>query len=241
MVTVFRLAFGMSPIMSTATSLFAIIPTSISGAFTHIKNKTAYLSLGIAAGIGGAVTSPVGVYLATLSAGWMIMTASALVIAYSAVTMLRKGFAMKPKAKADDFSEKPAVSEPEEERIPVTRKKLAIAVAIGLIAGVISGYAGVGGGFMIVPLMITFLGLSMKHTSGTSLIAVAILAIPACIEQGIFGNIDYMAGIGVAIGSIPGAIIGANLIKRIPERTLRLIFGGFLLISAIMLIINELL
>ena len=51
MVPIFRLAFGMSATMSTATSLFAIIPTSISGAISHVKGKTCIPALGIAAGV----------------------------------------------------------------------------------------------------------------------------------------------------------------------------------------------
>ena len=78
MVPVFRLLFDMSAIMSTATSLFAIIPTSISGAVSHIRHKTCIPSLGLAAGIGGAVTSPLGVWLATLSPAWLIMVVAAL-------------------------------------------------------------------------------------------------------------------------------------------------------------------
>ena len=80
----------------------------------------------------------------------------------------------------------------------------------------------------------------MKHASGTSLIAVTILAVPGAIEQGLLGNIDYVAGIAMAAGSIPGALIGASAIRFIPERKLRFVFGFFLLLSAIVLAINEL-
>ena len=89
MVPVFRLAFGLSPLMSTATSLFTIIPTSISGAVSHIKGKTCVPALGLAMGLGGALTSPVGVWLASLSPAWLVMLAAALIIGYSAVNMLR--------------------------------------------------------------------------------------------------------------------------------------------------------
>ena len=80
MVPIFRLAFGMSATMSTATSLFAIIPTSISGAISHVKGKTCIPALGIAAGLGGACLSPVGVWLAQLSPDWLVMLAAALII-----------------------------------------------------------------------------------------------------------------------------------------------------------------
>ena len=92
MVPIFRLAFGMSPVMSTATSLFAIIPTSISGAASHIRHKTCIVSLGVAAGLGGALTSPLGVWLAQISPAWLIMVAAALIIGWSAVKMLSKAF-----------------------------------------------------------------------------------------------------------------------------------------------------
>ena len=271
LVPIFRLAFGMSPIMSTATSLFTIIPTSVSGAVSHIRHKTCVPSLGLAAGLGGACTSPIGVWLATISPAWMVMLAAALIIGYSAVNMLRKAWKMKP-ARAGVVAPAAPAGEPPVEaaveqagdaaandgaapEVPagessvaadtgkafpkLTRKQLAIGAAIGLGAGLASGYVGVGGGFIMVPLMLSLVGISMKQASGTSLIAVMLLAIPGTIEQGLLGNIDYMAGIAVAVGSIPGAVIGARLVRLVPERTLRFIFGGFLIVAAVVLVLNE--
>lgn len=267
MVPIFRLAFGMSAVVSTATSLFAIIPTSVSGAVSHVRNKTCVPSLGIAAGLGGALTSPVGVWLAQISPDWLIMLAAALIIGWSAVKMLGKAFKMKAKPKAqvaaaaahaDEVVSAGAGEGVADARVAsgsaaastttastatpapkMTRKQLLIGAAIGLVTGVASGYVGVGGGFMMVPLMLTFAGLSMVQVSGTSLIAVMILAIPGAIEQMMLGNINYVAGIAVVVGSIPGAFVGARLVRLVPERTLRFIFGGFLLVAAILLVLNE--
>lgn len=236
MVPVFRLLFGMSAIMSTATSLFAIIPTSVSGAISHVRHKTCIPALGIAAGIGGAITSPVGVWLATLSPAWLIMVVAALIIGWSAVKMLGKAIKMKPSAPAASRASERA----DAAAFPkLSRKQLLIGVAIGLGAGVASGYVGVGGGFIMVPLMLSLVGISMRQASGTSLIAVMILAIPGVIEQALLGNINYLAGIAISIGSIPGAAIGARLVHRVPERTLRFIFGGFLIVAAALLVLNE--
>ena len=271
LVPIFRLAFGMSPIMSTATSLFTIIPTSVSGAVSHVRHKTCVPSLGLAAGLGGACTSPIGVWLATISPAWMVMLAAALIIGYSAVNMLRKAWKMKPARSAAPAQAEPAGETPVEAAVEqagdaaanddvepdvpagsseiaadtgksfprLSRKQLAIGAAIGLGAGLASGYVGVGGGFIMVPLMLSLVGISMKQASGTSLIAVMLLAIPGTIEQGLLGNIDYMAGIAVAVGSIPGAVIGARLVRLVPERTLRFIFGGFLIVAAVVLVLNE--
>ena len=295
MVPIFRLAFGMSATMSTATSLFAIIPTSISGAISHVKGKTCIPALGIAAGLGGACLSPVGVWLAQLSPDWLVMLAAALIIGYSAINMFKKAFKLRPagqpaagadaaaspstqssgapegsrtevrvasatarisgtgetladlSATGGSSSEapsltslgEPAASAPTADDSSLSRKQLLQGAAIGLVAGLASGYVGVGGGFIMVPLMLSIIGIPMRKASGTSLIAVMILAIPGVIEQGIIGNINYLAGIAVVIGTIPGAVIGAKLVTKVPERTLRLLFGCFLIVAAAMLVLNE--
>ena len=280
MVPIFRLAFGMSATMSTATSLFAIIPTSISGAISHVKGKTCIPALGIAAGLGGACLSPVGVWLAQLSPDWLVMLVAALIIGYSAINMFKKAFKIpragqpaegadaaaaagapscgsKPSSRAEarvvelsPQSDAPAAasltsladaaaSAPTADDSSLSRKQLLQGAAIGLVAGLASGYVGVGGGFIMVPLMLSIIGIPMRKASGTSLIAVMILAIPGVIEQGIIGNINYLAGIAIVIGTIPGAVIGARLVTKVPERTLRLLFGCFLIVAAVMLVLNE--
>lgn len=235
MVPIFRLAFGMSATMSTATSLFAIIPTSISGAISHVKGKTCIPALGIAAGLGGACLSPVGVWLAQLSPDWLVMLAAALIIGYSAINMFKKAFKLRPAGQPAAGVDAAASSDDS----PLSRKQLLQGAAIGLVAGLASGYVGVGGGFIMVPLMLSIIGIPMRKASGTSLIAVMILAIPGVIEQGIIGNINYLAGIAIVIGTIPGAVIGARLVTKVPERTLRLLFGCFLIVAAVMLVLNE--
>lgn len=236
MVPIFRLAFGMSATMSTATSLFAIIPTSISGAISHVKGKTCIPALGIAAGLGGACLSPVGVWLAQLSPDWLVMLAAALIIGYSAINMFKKAFKLRPAGQSAAGADAAA---PTADDFSLSRKQLLQGAAIGLVAGLASGYVGVGGGFIMVPLMLSIIGIPMRKASGTSLIAVMILAIPGVIEQGIIGNINYLAGIAIVIGTIPGAVIGARLVTKVPERTLRLLFGCFLIVAAVMLVLNE--
>ena len=241
MVPIFRLAFGMSPLASTATSLFAIIPTSISGAVAHTRAKTCVPKLGLALGAGGAVMSPMGVWLASVSPGWLVICVAAIVIGFSAFKMFKKAVKCAPTPRAgraggnaQDASAKAVPDQP-----VLSRKQYLQGACIGLIAGLASGYVGVGGGFIMVPLMLAVLDIPMSLASGTSLIAIMILAIPGVIEQGLLGNIDYLAGIAIVVGSIPGALVGARLVRVVPERQLRFIFGGFLLVAAVMLMLNE--
>lgn len=253
MVPVLRLGYGLDAFMATATSLFAIIPISLAGAITHIRARSCFPKLGLLLGIAGAITSSAGVYLGSISPSWLIILAAAIIIVYSAFTMLRKALRM-GKGGTDPATPDPATptgnkgTDPhgahEAEQTPpcafaFTRKNVALAVVIGLIAGFASGYVGVGGGFIMVPLMTAWLGIPMKRTSGTSLIAIIILAIPGVIQQAFLGHIDYLAGIMLCVGAIPGAVLGARLVPRVPERTLRFIFAGLLAVAAVLLVINE--
>ncbi|WP_418315909.1 sulfite exporter TauE/SafE family protein [Senegalimassilia anaerobia] len=241
MVPIFRLAFGMSPLASTATSLFAIIPTSISGVVAHTRAKTCVPKLGLALGVGGAVMSPMGVWLASVSPGWLVICVAAIVIGFSALKMFKKAVkcAPTPRAGRAGGSSQDASAKAVPDQPVLSRKQYLQGACIGLIAGLASGYVGVGGGFIMVPLMLAVLDIPMSLASGTSLIAIMILAIPGVIEQGLLGNIEYLAGIAIVVGSIPGALVGARLVRVVPERQLRFIFGGFLLVAAVMLMLNE--
>ena len=273
MIPLFRLVFGLSPLEATATSLFCVVPTSLSGAVQHVRNKTSLLKLGVVAGIGGALTSPLGVQLAQISPEWLVMLAAAVIIVWSAAKMFSKAVKM-PKnpaapepAPTEDLSSLPSASglaagavadaQPGEtcssaapqaiagtqaaaDRPALTRKQLAQGALIGLGAGLASGYVGVGGGFLMVPLFLSVIGTSARQASGTSLVAVMILAVPGVIQQGMLGNIAYLVGIATCVGSIPGALVGARLAARVPERTLRFAFGYFLLLAAALLMVNEL-
>lgn len=253
LVPAFKLGYAMDSLMCTATSLLTIIPTSVSGAISHIRNKTCLPKLGVAAGLGGACLSPLGVWLATLSPDWAVMGAAALIIAYSSVTMFRKALKA-PKvprgagAGAADAAAKEAAAEDRAAAIErahaeaptIGWREAGIGAAIGLFAGLASGYVGVGGGFIMVPLMMSILHVPMKLTSGTSLIAVMILAVPGTVTQALLGNINWIAGIAVACGSIPGATLGAKLIPKVPERQLRFLFAGFLVVAAVLLVVNQL-
>ena len=241
MVPIFRLAFGMSPLASTATSLFAIIPTSISGVVAHTRAKTCVPKLGLALGVGGAVMSPMGVWLASVSPGWLVICVAARVIGFSAFKMFKKAVkcAPAPRAGRAGGSSQDASAKAVPDQPVLSRKQYLQGACIGLIAGLASGYVGVGGGFIMVPLMLAVLDIPMSLASGTSLIAIMILAIPGVIEQGLLGNIEYLAGIAIVVGSIPGALVGARLVRVVPERQLRFIFGGFLLVAAVMLMLNE--
>ncbi len=245
MVPLLRLGFGLPAVVATATSMFTIIPTSLSGFIGHLRNKTCVPEIGVAAGIGGAFMSPLSALLADRSPSWLIMLAAAAAILYSSITMFTKARRAPRKSKRDAAEEaghsshagQASFSTPA--RLTVTKKQVAYAAFIGCLAGFAAGYIGLGGGFLMVPLFMSILGMQMRVCSGTSLIAIMILAVPGVIMQGYLGNISYISGIALAIGAIPGALVGSNLVKYVPERLLRFIFAFFLLFAVILLVANE--
>ncbi len=233
LVPIFKLLYGMPAINATATSLFTIIPTSLTGVVAHVRGRTCIPLLGLAAGIGGACTSPLGVWLASISPEWAIMIAAALVIGYSSITMFRKAFKLK-------HTQAPKTSTDNLEFHASAARQVLVGSGVGLFAGVVSGYVGVGGGFIMVPMFMQLLKTPMKLTSGTSLIAVMILATTGTITQALMGNVEWLAGIFISIGAIPGAAIGSKLMRRISELKLRFGFASFLLVAAALLILNQL-
>lgn len=269
MVPLFRLAFGLDPLAATATSLFSIIPTSLAGLSKHLRNGTCIPRIGLICGFAGACASPLGVLAATHSPNWAVMGGTSLVIGYSSITMLRRGIAAvraeraaaaaspskaigAERVGADATASKAAgacaggVKDAEDARssteaahVAMTTRTVAAMIVIGLIAGFMGGYVGVGGGFIMVPLFISVLGISMREASGTSLVAVCILAVPGVIEQALLGNVHVSVGLAIAVGSMPGSILGASLVRRIPESALRLLFASFLLVVAVILVLNE--
>ncbi|MDD5892748.1 MAG: sulfite exporter TauE/SafE family protein, partial [Coriobacteriaceae bacterium] len=142
MVPLLRLVFGLDAYMATATSLFAIIPTSLSGMISHLRAKTCYPKLGLALGLGGAATSSIGVYLGSISPAWAIMVVAAVIILYSAFNMLRKALRL-PSDKKEKAARAAAKADAEvqmhhieptslaEEEFALTGKKIAGGVGIG--------------------------------------------------------------------------------------------------------------
>ena len=231
MVPVFTLGLGMNAVAATGTSLFAIIPTSVSGFIGHLRQKTADWRVGLAMGLGGACASPIGVQLAHISPEWLVLCAVAAVIAYSSITMLRKAL-KKPTTKAQAAGAPFALP-------AFNRALFAKSVLIGAAAGLAGGYVGLGGGFVMIPLMSAVLSFPMRLASGTSLIGIICIAIPGALTQWFYGNVDIAVGLLVACGSIPGALLGTRLAKRFNDRTLRLMFAALLGVAAILMVVKQ--
>jgi uncharacterized membrane protein YfcA len=121
---------------------------------------------------------------------------------------------------------------------PVSRQRW-IAAGIGLVAGLLSGLLGIGGGVVMVPAFTELLSMSLKSAIATSLVCVGIFGVPATITHAFLGDIDWRLAILLAIGVVPGARVGAALTIRTAERRLRLAVGVFLALVALVYSVTE--
>jgi uncharacterized membrane protein YfcA len=99
--------------------------------------------------------------------------------------------------------------------------------AIATAAGVFSGLFGVGGGAIIVPLLVLWLGYEQREATGTSLAAIAIIGAVAAGGHAAYGNVDLAEGLLVAAPAIAGVLAGTALQQRISERA---VAGGFVVL-----------
>jgi uncharacterized membrane protein YfcA len=107
---------------------------------------------------------------------------------------------------------------------------------IASLAGAFSGLFGVGGGSIIVPLLILWLGYEEREATGTSLAAIVVIAAMAATAQAAYGNIDVAEGVLIGIPAVGGVVAGTALQQRVPERTVSLVFAVLLVVSAVLLV-----
>lgn len=118
-------------------------------------------------------------------------------------------------------------------REPRTRRSWLWLVAIGLVAGYVSGLFGVGGGLLIVPALVALLHFDVRKAAGTSLAAIVPMSMVGVLSYVAHGAVDWLAALLLVIGSIVGAQIGSLLLNRIPRRLLR---WGFIVFVVVVIV-----
>nr|WP_310021752.1 sulfite exporter TauE/SafE family protein [Microbacterium resistens] len=108
-------------------------------------------------------------------------------------------------------------------------------VGIGLIAGLLSGLFGVGGGTVIVPLLVLLLSFDQRLAAGTSLAAIVPTASVGVISYAVSGSVAWIPALILAAGAVIGAQIGTRLLPRISQTALRWFFVGFIVIVIVTL------
>jgi uncharacterized membrane protein YfcA len=109
---------------------------------------------------------------------------------------------------------------------------LVLVAFLGLLAGLLAGLFGVGGGILFVPTLAFGLGLTQLHAEATSLLAVLPTALVGSWRQQRYGNVDLRVAAIVGVASIAGVEGGVAVAEALPEAVLRRLFGVLLIVTA---------
>jgi uncharacterized membrane protein YfcA len=113
--------------------------------------------------------------------------------------------------------------------------KLAV---IGTAAGLFSGLFGVGGGTIIVPLLVLWFAYPEHVATGTSLAAIAVIAVFAVATHGAYGNVDVAKGLLVGLPAVAGVLAGTTLQQRLSGHAISLMFALLLTAVAVELLVE---
>lgn len=104
---------------------------------------------------------------------------------------------------------------------------VAVLVAVGAVIGVAAAFTGLGGGFLMVPLLL-FLGYEAQKAVGTSFMAILVISISALVAHNKLANVDWKVGILLGVGGVVGAQIGARLVEHVSTDQFRKVFAVIL-------------
>jgi uncharacterized membrane protein YfcA len=103
---------------------------------------------------------------------------------------------------------------------------------VGAIGGFVAGLLGLGGGIIVVPAFTRVLRMPLRSAVGSSLVAVALLSVPAVVAHSAFGQVDWRIAVALIVGVVPGARLGSHLALVASERTVGTVCGAVLVTLA---------
>ncbi|HEX2912391.1 MAG TPA: sulfite exporter TauE/SafE family protein [Chloroflexia bacterium] len=241
------------PIKSAiALSLAYIIGTGLMGVFRHFRQQTVDPILALSLSISAIFTAQIGVQITVhLPSNLLKLLFGLLTISMAIIYSLWKPSAPLPAPAEPVRSEEQATRRNFWEIMQrVVSKKIAGqeyhyrfnllgGVAIGAVVGLISGMFGVGGGFLMVPMMVMLLKIPMKIAVGTSLLSVIAPALSASFGLWMAGRLELGLLPALLLGGLIGVQIGVKLMLHTREHILKLSFNGLLLtVSGYMLLLG---
>jgi uncharacterized protein len=210
---------GQTPQAAVTTSLAIVGANSVVGAYFHSANGS--LNWRVALMFGGA-----GMGVAYLAAGLSHMFTPAALLVLFALLMIAISVIM-------------LLQNKKVERV-ANQASWPVIVAAGASVGLLTGILGVGGGFLIVPVLVMLVGLPMYQAIGTSLVIIAANSLAGFIghlEMSLFDT--TLTAIFVATG-LAGTYAGSRLAQRLPAQRLKQVFAIFVLFLALYLLVDNL-
>lgn len=227
---------GISPVLSTAYSLFIVGATSIIGAIQYAQQKLVDFKTGILFGI----PSIAAVYLTrkflipfipdpVFTLGQLVISKELLIMLLFAVLMILASVSMIL-----------PVREKQYEKILPAWLTLLTVLLEGAGVGVLTGLVGAGGGFLIIPALVLLTRMPMKKAIGTSLLIIALKSLIGFTGDLGHQVLDWNLLVLFTLFAIAGMFLGTALSKRIGGEKLKPAFGWFVLVMGVFIVVNEL-
>jgi len=210
---------GQSVRDAQATSLVIVIASALVGLSAYRRDDHVRLRAGAAFGLAAGISALAG------SALNRHLDPDALLLAFTPL-MLAGAFAI-----VSDAARRPAQFRPW--RFGISSSSAVRVTVYGLMVGWIIGLFGVGGGFVIVPVLVLGLRLSMTEAVATSLLVVIIGSCFALAERLSAGDVDWSIALPLSLTAAVGAVAGRLLVDRIDGESLRRAFAGGIVVAAI--------
>jgi uncharacterized protein len=204
---------------ATSESLFVVGTAALIGAADHAGVGNVRIKTALVFGLAGAAGSVAGTALNRLVGGPVILLAFAALLLLAAWAMQRRQRATVGERRHSDAHLR--------------------AGATGLFTGLLTGFFGVGGGFVIVPALVLLLGLPMTAAVGTSLAVIALTSASALAAHLATGRIDWSIATAFAAAATAGALPGRRLGARLDQRRLGSLFATLLVGVATLLLIEN--
>lgn len=238
-----RLIMHLDAHMAIGTTLALIVPTSVAGAMNYIKEKLVDMTMVKLLVLPAIIGTLVGAELTVHVQGRTLMLLFSALISLSGIDLL-SGFSGKLKKKAaaqSELDQTSVYSAPVDITDALPKKRNWYQVfPIGLLTGLLAGFFGVGGGFVLIPILLAVYGMGAKSAFGTSLLVVASLSVPGTIAHSLNHHVQFLLVLVMMLGAVPGSMLGSKLALRLKDTALKRAFGAIMLAMAAFMVYKEL-
>jgi uncharacterized membrane protein YfcA len=226
--------FRMPPGIATSYSLFVVGATSLVGAvtnymkgFVHLRTAFIFAFFSIASTVFTRTILLSAIPDQLFSIGDLVITKDLLIVSAFAILMiLASVFMLRPARQAITAGTMP-------------EKKIYAISAYGLLVGLVTGFLGAGGGFLLIPALVFFFRMSIRQAIGTSLLIIALNSLSGFVGDTMMQVIDWQLLLIVTSLAITGLIIGHLISMNIRGEKLRKAFGWFVLVMGIYILLKE--
>lgn len=228
--------FDINPVLSTSYSLFVVGSTSLIGAMNNYRNDAVRVKVALLFGASSITTVFITRKFILPFIPENLFTIGGFTVTHSMATMVL--FAILMLVAANAMIKNKNITEAIEKKSALN---LPILLIYGVAVGLATGLLGAGGGFLLIPTLVLFVGLRMKEAVGTSLLIIALNSLIGFTGDIGHFKIDWVFLLTITGIAIAGIVIGGLIGKRVRGDKLKKIFGWFVMLMGVYILISEIL